>query len=140
MTLTVVLLLKTATGRTLLDDLSEIPTIEMEGEAQGVRSAAVGDGGAPAGLHATGNDTRLDESEMPRSFVLQTADPPFAVVAGCHALENECVGTRRHDPDTPEGVRLGLPAAPVTGETRGQILKFRELFLRQTPSWLPGYR
>ena len=50
------MLLKTATGRTLLDDLSEIPTHEIEGEAPGVRPAAAGT--------ATGNDTPSEESEM----------------------------------------------------------------------------
>jgi len=55
-TLTVSLLLKTASGRTLLDDLSEIVTLEMEGEALGVRPAAAGTG--------TGNDTPSEENEM----------------------------------------------------------------------------
>jgi hypothetical protein len=54
-TLTVVLLLKTATGRTRLDDLSEILTLEMDGEAPGVRPAAAGT--------ATRNDTPSEESE-----------------------------------------------------------------------------
>jgi hypothetical protein len=90
-----------------VDDAAQLLTIEKEREVPGIRPTAVGDAGQLAGLPAPESDiTRLDESEMPRSLVLQAADTRCVVVADSHGLRDEREGTQPRDPQMPEGDQL----------------------------------